>query len=364
MINRYGTGNSCMSAEVLRSLDDARHLEHPCVKYANLAVRAKKKHLNLTFRTGGVLQKGTLSGAERWPYACPIGKSWKRLVQIARLARYSTQAFPAPRPTGIQVQDVTPAWRERVAALKNMPPVLRMVWEAAPSVIVASLTCRVLVALIPLAALYVTRSSSTISSSTGSTRPRCPTISGTWLVWNSPWPGLLAGVLIRLVAYFEIVLADRYSKHISTRIMEHASKLDLTTFEDPAVLRQDGARARAGHGSAGDDPVDGHADSAAGDDDQHGGRNHLFVAVDSGGADRLRDSGVHGRDAFRVHGLFAEFQADACEARDGLSAHRGRQQGKREGTEALRAGELSGRPVLEALERTARGERGISRSGG
>ena len=45
--------------------------------------------------------------------------------------------------------------------------------------------------------------------------------------------GVLAGVLIRLVAYFEIVLADRYSKHISTKIMEHASKLDLTTFEDP-----------------------------------------------------------------------------------------------------------------------------------
>ena len=45
--------------------------------------------------------------------------------------------------------------------------------------------------------------------------------------------GLLAGVLIRMVAYFEVVLADRYSKHISTRIMEHASKLDLTTFEDP-----------------------------------------------------------------------------------------------------------------------------------
>ena len=53
--------------------------------------------------------------------------------------------------------ELTPKWRERVAALKNMPPVFRMVWEAAPSVIVASLICRVLVALIPLAALYVTK---------------------------------------------------------------------------------------------------------------------------------------------------------------------------------------------------------------
>ena len=54
-------------------------------------------------------------------------------------------------------QEPTPRWRERVAALKNIPPVLRMVWEAAPKVIVASLFCRVTAALVPLAVLAVTR---------------------------------------------------------------------------------------------------------------------------------------------------------------------------------------------------------------
>src|SRR6201999_3489713 len=67
------------------------------------------------------------------------------------------QASQAPIASTSPSQDVTPRWRERVAALKNMPPIFRMVWEAAPGVIVASLTCRVLVALIPLAALYVTK---------------------------------------------------------------------------------------------------------------------------------------------------------------------------------------------------------------
>ena len=156
-----------------------------------------------------------------------------------------------------------------------------MVWEAAPSVIVASLTCRVLVALIPLAALYVTKV--IVNDIVDYRQHQTVLPHNFWYLVGLEFAlaGLLAGVLIRLVAYFEVVLADRYSKHISTRIMEHASKLDLTTFEDPAVLRQDGAGARAGHGPAGDDPVDGHADSAAGHDDQHGGRNHLFVAVDS-----------------------------------------------------------------------------------
>ena len=43
----------------------------------------------------------------------------------------------------------------------------------------------------------------------------------------------IAAILARLIAFCEIVLADKYSRHISTKIMEHASRLDLTTFEDP-----------------------------------------------------------------------------------------------------------------------------------
>jgi ATP-binding cassette, subfamily B, bacterial len=108
-----------------------------------------------------------------------------------------------------------------------------MVWEAAPSVIVASLTCRVLVALIPLAALAVTRL--IVNDIVDYRQHQTALPHNFWYLVGLEFAlaGLLAGVLIRLVAYFEIVLADRYSKHISTKIMEHASKLDLTTFEDP-----------------------------------------------------------------------------------------------------------------------------------
>src|SRR6202011_5613671 len=112
--------------------------------------------------------------------------------------------------------DPTPKWRERVAALKNIPPVLRMVWEAAPGVIAAGLVCRVIVALIPLAALAVTR---VIVNDIVDFRAR-----GGVLPHNFWWlvalefilAGVAAGILIRAVNFFEIVLADRYSKHIST----------------------------------------------------------------------------------------------------------------------------------------------------
>lgn len=143
------------------------------------------------------------------------------------------QVSQAPIGSNHPSQNLTPRWRERVAALKNMPPVLRMVWQAAPSVIVASLTCRVLVALIPLAALAVTRV--IVNDIVDYRQHQTVLPHNFWYLVGLEFAlaGVLAGVLIRLVAYFEIVLADRYSKHISTRIMEHASKLDLTTFEDP-----------------------------------------------------------------------------------------------------------------------------------
>src|SRR3984957_19912329 len=139
----------------------------------------------------------------------------------------------SPNPAGSNHEVASPKWRERVAALKNIPPVLRMVWEAAPRVIAAGLACRVLVALIPLAALAVTR---VIVNDIVDFRAHGGTLPHNfwWLVaLEFTLAGVLAGILIRMVNFFEIVLADRYSKHISTKIMEHASRLDLTSFEDP-----------------------------------------------------------------------------------------------------------------------------------
>ena len=51
----------------------------------------------------------------------------------------------------------SPRWAERIRALKNIPPVMKYVWDAAPGVAVANLTSRVVAALIPLTMLAVTR---------------------------------------------------------------------------------------------------------------------------------------------------------------------------------------------------------------
>ncbi len=52
---------------------------------------------------------------------------------------------PSPRPS----------LRERFAAMRNVPPFLRMVWATSPWLTVGSLGLRLVKALLPIAALYV-----------------------------------------------------------------------------------------------------------------------------------------------------------------------------------------------------------------
>ncbi len=49
------------------------------------------------------------------------------------------------------------AWNERVSALRNVPPVLKIVWQSGPAVVAFGLVCRVVVSLLPLALLAITK---------------------------------------------------------------------------------------------------------------------------------------------------------------------------------------------------------------
>ena len=130
------------------------------------------------------------------------------------------------------ISKTAPRWRERLQALKNIPPVLSMVWEAAPKVIVASVTLRVVTALLPLAVLKVTQ---VIIDDVYNLTARHTALPHYfwWLVALEFGLASLAAILVRLINFCDVVLADKYSRHISTKIMEHASQLDLTSFEDP-----------------------------------------------------------------------------------------------------------------------------------
>jgi len=131
------------------------------------------------------------------------------------------------------ISRTAPRWRERLQALRNIPPVLRMVWEAAPKVIAASVTLRVVTALLPLAVLKVTQ---VIIDDVYNLTAHHKTLPNYfwWLVALEFGLASMAAILARLINFCDVVLADKYSRHISTKIMEHASRLDLTSFEDPS----------------------------------------------------------------------------------------------------------------------------------
>ena len=130
------------------------------------------------------------------------------------------------------VQNPTPKWQERLRALRNIPPVLRLVWEAAPVVIVCSLAFRVVAALVPLAVLKVTQviiDAVYNYTAHGRALPH----SFWWMVGLEFALASFAAILVRAINFCDVVLADKYSRHVSTKIMAHASHLDLTSFEDP-----------------------------------------------------------------------------------------------------------------------------------
>ena len=130
-----------------------------------------------------------------------------------------------------RVQGPPSRWRDRLRALQNIPPLFRIVWKAAPRVVAAGLAFRVIIALLPVAMLAVTKV--IIDAIYGLTSQHRP-LPGNfwWLVVLQFGLASLGTVLVRLIDFCENVLADKYTRYISTQIMVHAASLDLATYED------------------------------------------------------------------------------------------------------------------------------------
>src|SRR6202171_721474 len=47
------------------------------------------------------------------------------------------------------------SWRERLGALRNLPPFLKLVWRTSPAITLSQILLRVVRALLPVATLYV-----------------------------------------------------------------------------------------------------------------------------------------------------------------------------------------------------------------
>jgi ATP-binding cassette subfamily B protein len=136
------------------------------------------------------------------------------------------------------------AWSDRVRALKNVPAVLKFVWESGPTVVFWNLSIRILVAFLPVGIGIVGRY---IIDGVNQIRLHKPLpVHFWWLVGAEMALAVIMGILSRAVDYFDNLLADRYTHHVSVEVMRKAASLDVTAYEDPVFYdRLERARVQA-----------------------------------------------------------------------------------------------------------------------
>jgi ATP-binding cassette, subfamily B, bacterial len=136
-------------------------------------------------------------------------------------------------------------WRDRLSALRNVPVVLRFVWESGRTVVVLGLVSRVIAALLPPALFWVSKLIIDAIYRILTTHEQIGTRLW-WLVAVEFAIAVTIGVLGRVIDYLDALLAGKYMHYISVRVMEHAAGLDLLAYEDPVFYdRLERARVQA-----------------------------------------------------------------------------------------------------------------------
>ena len=124
------------------------------------------------------------------------------------------------------------SWKLRIRALKNVPPLLSIVWNSGPGVVSAATLGRIVGALVPLSMLTVSKR---ILDSVQAHYTGAPLPASFWYLVGAEAVLAVFGSLVgRTTSYFDGLLADRFTRYVSVRVMEHASRLDLASYEDPA----------------------------------------------------------------------------------------------------------------------------------
>ncbi len=145
------------------------------------------------------------------------------------------------RPEINKIKD-TLTFRERLQALRNLPPFFKLVWQTNPLMATASFALRVIRSAMPVALLYVGKliiDSVILISKTHN--------ADTHHLWQLV--GLEFALAIftdgfsRVITLADSLLGDRFGNYTSVKIMNHAATLDLDQFED-AVFYDKLERAR------------------------------------------------------------------------------------------------------------------------
>ena len=132
--------------------------------------------------------------------------------------------------------------RERFGALRNLPPLFRLVWHTGPWMTATNVALRLIRAVLPVAMLYVGKLIIDEVVRVAGAGIGVEGI-GAWLADGTLRPlalllaaefglAILSDVLGRAVALLDSLLGDLFTNETSVRLMAHAATLDLAHFED------------------------------------------------------------------------------------------------------------------------------------
>ncbi len=132
-----------------------------------------------------------------------------------------------------------------MTALKNLPPVLNIVWRSGRGVVTAGLVLRLFASLQPIALLAVGKFIiDNIYQVLAKHQPVPHRL--WWLVAAEFAIAVVGNILTRATDYTDSLLADKYTRHVGIEVMRHAAQLDLIAYEDPLFYdRLERARVQA-----------------------------------------------------------------------------------------------------------------------
>lgn len=126
-------------------------------------------------------------------------------------------------------EDLT--FKERLAALRNLPRFFSLIWRTSPALTLANIFLRLIRSAIPVAVLYVGKL--IIDQIVHHLQQPAASQSYLWkLVALEFALAIGSDALNRLIILLDGLLGDLFSNQTSIKIMQHAALLDLDQFED------------------------------------------------------------------------------------------------------------------------------------
>ncbi|HYW51641.1 MAG TPA: ABC transporter ATP-binding protein [Gemmatimonadaceae bacterium] len=147
-----------------------------------------------------------------------------------------------PVPAGRGATPPTRSLRERLGAIRNIPPFLALIWATSKPLTLWTVLLRAVRAVLPVLTLYVGKLIIDEVMARAALAGAPTTVSGwladvasrrlLWLLAAELALAVSSDILGRLIALFDALLSEQFSNITSIRLMEHAATLDLEDFED------------------------------------------------------------------------------------------------------------------------------------